>query len=238
MALMFGPARGYNATGGMDWFFHIPRTGGNYTIRACVNLNLNGENVYAQHKGHAHGPPGNFRPHLINRCFCTVRPPLDWYQSFYRFRIVKHYIGSNMAPGHELDKFIWKGRYQNGGRFFPFDYFVREVQRAYPGYVTDLYRKFTGLVDAVLSTDTLSKELPALLLRWGYDEPVWTPPKRKNATRRKDGEWVKPRQFKRWTAHGPPVDELPVDLEPATLKLMEEREYKIIEWLRERRIIR
>ena len=166
-----------------------------------------------------------------------MRPPLDWYRSFYRFRIVKHYIGANMEPGHPLDGFIWEGQYRNGGRIFEFDYFVREVQANYPGYVGDLYCGFIKLMDAVLATDRLSTELPALLERWGYDNPVWTPGRRKNRTVNEQGEWVVPRQFKRWTEGGTPIDALPVELEPRTQALMEDKECAIINWLRERRVM-
>jgi hypothetical protein len=162
---------------------------------------------------------------------------LDWYQSFYRFRIVKHYVGANIKPGHPLDRFIWEGQYRNGGHILDFDYFVRAVQEEYPGYVTHLYGGYTCLVDAVLCTDKIGTELPALLERWGYDGPVWVPPTRKNNTRDDAGAWVAPKKFKRWILEDKPIDALPVELEPRTRALMEDKEYAIINWLRERRVM-
>lgn len=234
MALSFGE----DAQSAWSWFFHIPRTGGNYTIRTVRGLRIGGQKIFMRHKGHAHGHPMKYPPHNIRRCFTIVRPPLDWYRSFYRFRIVKHYVGSNMAPGHELDKYIWSGQHQNGGHIYPFEDFVRAVQGAYPdGYVCELYCKFIRYVDKILSTDNLATELPALLASWGFDTPVTVPPIKKNATTDIQGNWRVPKQFKEWVARGHPVDELPVDLSPDAKALMATTEYRIINWLTDRRVI-
>jgi hypothetical protein len=233
MALRFGATEQQ----AFDWFFHIPRTGGNFAIRSLTQMNLKGEPVYARHKGHAHGSPLKFRVHDVRRGFCIVRPPLDWYRSFYRFRIVKHYVKANMEPGHPLDQFIWHGRYRNGGGIYNFDSFVKKVQHEYPdGYLTELYFKFIRYVDMVLSTDRIATELPVLMTTWGYDAPVWVPDGKKNNTTNKHGAWVTPKNFVKWTKHNP-IPALPVEISPTTVELMEEREACIIAWLRDRRIL-
>jgi len=228
MALCFGPSRA-EAT---DYFFHIPRTGGNYTIRVILRLELGGKPAFKEHRGHGHGPPDTI-PQPIGRSFTIVRPPLDWYRSFYRFRIGKHYVGKNMAPSHPLDKYIWTGQHQRGGHIYPFNSFVACVQADYPeGYLTGLFGRFIRGVDEVLSTDELSTQLPALLAKWGYDEPIWLPRNRKNATVDDHGRWVRPSKFNRWVSRGHNVAELLMDIEPATLQRLEECEHKIITRLR------
>lgn len=240
MALCFGPSDGggYGGREANDWFFHIPRTGGNFTIRAVTNMRRGGAKVWAAHRGHAHGAPDRVRPHLIRKCFTIVRPPLDWYRSFYRFRLTKHYVGKNMAPGHPLDKYIWAGQHQNGGRIHSFDYFVGRAQQAYPhGYVNALYGPFIRGVDAVLSTDKLNTELPALMEQWGYDKPIPLPPVKRNRTTDEQGRWDPPRKFDNWVKRGHAVEDLPVELEPNTRRLMENNEGQIIRWLTDRRVM-
>lgn len=230
MALSFGPSK----TEATDYFFHIPRTGGNYTIRIINTLRRGGVPIFKKHRGHAHASPINMAAGTggIQRSFTIVRPPLDWYKSFYRFRIVKHYVGKNMAPGHPLDKHIWAGRYREDGHIYDFEHFVSAVQAEYPdGYVASLYKRFVGHVDMVLSTDNVSRELADLMVYWGYDRPDMIKGKKNNTTDI-EGNWVAPKHFKRWAARGHGVDALPVDLKPGTLNLMERRERKIIDWMR------
>jgi hypothetical protein len=234
MAFCFGPT---NVTA-TDYFFHCPRTGGNYTLRVINKLTFNGEPIFRKHRGHMHcAPPGlKHGTGGIKRSFTIVRPPLDWYRSFYRFRLTKHFIGRNMAPGHPLDKYIWEGQYQNGGQILPFDHFVRSVQQEYPkGYLTALFSRFMDHVDMVLSTDGITIQLPSLLASWGYDEPIKLPPGRRNSTVDRHGNWTPPKKFKRWAHKVQAKDrvrELPVDIEHSTVNLMERKEARIIERLR------
>lgn len=231
MALSFGPTKA-EAT---DYFFHCPRTGGNYTIRAIRHLRISGEPAYKKHRVHMHAAPPDVRPGTLNvgRSFAIVRPPLDWYRSFYRFRIVKHFVHQNLPPSHPLDKYIWGGQYRDGGFIFPFDGFVHSVQLDYPGgFLTKLYGRFMDHVDEVLSTDQLTVQLPALLAKWGYDEPIWLPDSRKNVTTDPGGGWAPPKAFKKWTADGAQINELPVDVAPGTVAIMEHTERRIIEKLR------
>lgn len=231
MAFCFGPTK-KEAT---DYFFHCPRTGGNYAIRVINALSMNGTTIFRKHRGHMHcAPPGlKYGTGGVKRSFTITRPPLDWYRSFYRFRLTKHYVGRNMAPGHPLDFYIWEGQYRNGGHIIPFDTFVRRVQEKWPqGYLTELFSGFIDHVDAVLSTDQLGVQLPVLMAKWGYDEPIKTPPGRRNATVDRRGKWTPPKKFGRWTKLGPGVDALPVDIGLGTVELMEHREAKLIDKLR------
>jgi hypothetical protein len=147
-------------------------------------------------------------------------------------------VGANLAPGHPLDRYIWEGQHQNGGHIFPFNDFVRAVQGAYPeGYVNELYDDFIKYVDAVLSTAKLNTELPALMQRWGYDSLMELPPVRRNRTTDNHGNWARPKKFDKWVQRGHKVGDLPVDIEPSTLKLMQSTEGQIIRWLTDRRVM-
>jgi len=165
--------------GNGNFFFHIPRTGGNYTIRTCRGLRRNGVKPSMRHFGHKHGGPLNacLRGD-VERSFTILRPPIDWYRSFYRFRIYKHYGKGGMKPGHPLDFFIWK---EAGGKVFSFNHFLTRVVKWYPfGYVTSLYCRFFPFVTDLLWLPNLTQQLPELLGSWGYDGPITLPPKPKN----------------------------------------------------------
>jgi hypothetical protein len=142
-----------------------------------------------------------------------------------------------MEPGHPLDKHIWTGQHQNGGHIYPFNEFVGSVLAEHPhGYLTKLYGKFMPYVDEILSTDELTKELPAMLERWGYAVPQ-VRKKPRNITKDRDGNWQPPAIFYERVKRGHPVDELPVDIAPDILAAMEAAEHKIIRDLRDRRIL-
>lgn len=84
---------------------------------------------YAQY---AHMTPASVLPeHKKGRFqFCFVRKPLDWYRSYYCFRL-KHGLSRRIA----LD-FLWKD---------DFNAFLENVLRAYPdGFVTKVYQLYVG----------------------------------------------------------------------------------------------
>ena len=163
--------------GNGDYFFHIPRCGGNYTIRVARGLQKDGEKVDISHFGHKHGGPLETTCD-VKRSFVIIRHPMDWLRSFYRFRIYKHYTIKRMDPGHPLDFFIWE---KAGGKIFSFDYFLRQITKTYLfGYVTTLFCRFFPFVTDVLWLPDLTATLPRLLERWGYDTPIALPPKPKN----------------------------------------------------------
>jgi hypothetical protein len=160
-------------------FFHIPRCGGNYTIRTVKGLRKGGSKVKKEHFGHRHGGPLNCR-RSVKKSFVIIRDPLDWYASFYRFRIFKHYGKRDMEPGHPLDFFIWR---KAGGDIFGFDYFCNKVATTHPwGYVTEMFCRFFPFVTTFLWLPELTTSLPRLFADWGYDRPVSLPPKPKNAS--------------------------------------------------------
>lgn len=160
-------------------FFHIPRCGGNYTIRTIKGLRKDGSKVKQGHIGHKHGGPLDCRRHW-NKSFTTLRHPMDWYRSFYRFRIYKHYGIRKMSPGHPLDFFIWE---KAEGNVFSFDYFLNHVVDRHPwGYVTGMFCRFFPFVTHFLWLPELTTSLPKLMSDWGYDRPVSLPPKPKNAS--------------------------------------------------------
>jgi len=164
------------------YYFHIPRCGGNYTIRTFKGLRLNGSriNTRMRHFGHKHGSPLNCDRGDVQFSFTTIRDPLSWYLSFYRFRIYKHYGKNNMNPGHHLDFFIWE---QAGGEIFDFDWFLNKVVEQHPwGYVTAMFCRFFPFVTTFLWLPELTQSLPRLLADLKYDKPVALPPKPKNSS--------------------------------------------------------
>jgi hypothetical protein len=166
--------------GNGNYYFHIPRCGGNYTIRTFNGLRLAGKKIskVMHHFGHKHGCPLHCKREDVQFSFVTLRDPLSWYRSFYRFRIYKHYGKNNMDPGHHLDFFIWE---QAGGEIFDFDYFLNKVADAHPwGYVTAMFCRFFPFVTTFLWLPELTVTLPRLLIDLKYDSPVALPPKPKN----------------------------------------------------------
>lgn len=166
------------------YYFHIPRCGGNYTIRTFRGLRKNGRKVRQtmQHFGHPHGSPlhcmGRVAESSVRFSFVTLRDPLSWYRSFYRFRIYKHYGKQAMEPGHHLDFFIWE---RAGGKVYDFDWFLNRVAERHPwGYVTAMFCRYFPFVTTWLWLPELTKNLPRLLADLGYDNPIALPPKPKN----------------------------------------------------------
>jgi len=210
MALRFGHK--------LDTFFHIPRTGGNYTIKVCRRLMyVDGTPSSARSVGKAHAGPQDVG-YIPQRSFTIIRPPLDWYRSFYRYRIMKHVVvadlPSNPPPaGHPLDQYIWTGQYSQGGHVHSFGEFMLAMYAAYPrGYATELYLRFTPYVDNVLTTSRLTTELPQLLRSWGYLPPFRVPAAKTNATTTPRGKFMPFKRYKalartdRGTLRGLPTD--------------------------------
>ena len=163
-----------------DYFFHVPRCGGNYTRRVVSRLNVNGTRVPARDRGHGHlGPLCVETP--VERSFCILRTDIiGWYESFYRYRIHKHKEKRGYDAGHPLDFGMWE---KARGPVFSFETFLEHALKRFPhGYVTAVYCQYAPFVDRVLFLDDLTSSLPAMFEEWGYDTPIALPPHNTNAS--------------------------------------------------------
>ena len=163
-----------------DWFYHVPRCGGNYTRRVIGRLARGGERVPSANIEHGHGTPLHNR-HYVDRSFCIVRQDvIGWYRSFYRYRLYKHKGLQGMDAGHPLDFGIW---HKADKPPFSFDYFLNYALRRFPhGWLTALYCQYAPWVTRVLLTEELTATLPTMLEGWGFDAPVKLPPRRTNGS--------------------------------------------------------
>lgn len=142
-------------------FYHIPKTGGTY-VREVLKLISND----FKEVGHTHNTPLEVENYEKIPSFTIVRHPLDWYKSYYRYRIV-----SGWRKGHFIDKHAQSES---------FDGFMNNFLKAYPcGYVTSRYLSVVPFVPNILRTETLDRDLKQLLKNWGYGFPK---AKRRNVT--------------------------------------------------------
>jgi hypothetical protein len=133
-------------------FFHVPKTGSTWVEETLRELNLVKANVGRQHAAIAN----TFAPEsvkareiakfygrwLIGRrpdprgfLFCFVRHPLRWYESYFKHMTSDRRRWS--VPGVDETLLIrqWKSD--------DFDQFIRNVIATRPGYLTQMYSRFT-----------------------------------------------------------------------------------------------
>lgn len=175
MALSFGDG---------DRYYHVPRTGGDFIRRTLHKLHIDNKPVPYSEVGGKHDAPADGADDAPARSFCTIRPPLAWYRSVYRYGVMKHAVIADIPPDdNPLDAYIWQGRYSKGGKVFSFAEFMESMYHDYPnGYYTHLLTNFIGKTTHVLFTHTLHTSLPMLLADWGYDTPTYMPKGKINAT--------------------------------------------------------
>jgi len=134
-------------------FYHIPKTGGSYIRRQLQNL----VGVQFSEIGHVHCAPIDiFGKAPGKKSFCTVRHPVTWYESYYRYR-----MDNGWKPAHHIDA-CCQGH--------SFEQFVNQFLHLYRfGYVTSLYSRYVPFVDRVLKMENLTDEVKGLLKDWGYN---------------------------------------------------------------------
>ncbi len=173
-------------------FLHIPKTGGTWVTKVLRDAGLVRCSI-----GHRHGnlehvlAPGwqgpgrrlewfwkralHLRTHPRPFTFCFVRHPLDWYESFYRY---KSQPKLDWIPDGERDNFhrwhpnaVLNGLGRGEGTAArDFNEFVSAVMDRYPGYVTALYCHYTFRpVDFVGRQETLRADLAEVLGRIGCE---------------------------------------------------------------------
>jgi len=170
-------------------FLHIPKTGGRWVGKVLAAAGL-----VESELGHMHAdadrvlsPSGGSGRHLLAYLlkrkfgilprtspfmFCFVRNPLDWYESFFNYNCER---GVNWRyEGDVHDPHNWHPNAQlNGLGSSDFNCFVRNVIKAYPGYVTEMYSRFaTPQVSFVGKQENLCDDLVTVLkkLQLPFDE--------------------------------------------------------------------
>lgn len=147
-------------------FLHVPKTGGNWVTAMLERCGLVDGPVSFKHAdidrtlyplnsgvrfmlGHwldrKRGRIGGEMPFL----FCFVRHPLSWYESYFKYMNQPSRAWRNWGRPGSLH--TWHPHLAlNGTASSDFNQFVRNVLRARPGYVTEMYgwyaRQETGFV--------------------------------------------------------------------------------------------
>lgn len=170
-------------------FLHVPKTGGRWVTQV-----LEASGLVVSKIGHMHAdaervlsPAGssgfNLLSYLLKRrlgllprknpyMFCFVRHPLRWYESFFNYNCEP---GVNWRFEGDVDRADnWHPNAPLNGLGHPdFNFFVRNVIRRYPGYVTEMYSRFaTPQVSFVGRQEQLCDDLIGVLklLRLPFDE--------------------------------------------------------------------
>lgn len=144
-------------------FFHLPKTGGNYTRSVLECMCKNHFEV-----GHPHCGPIDIY-HQIGKAetFCIVRHPLNWYESLYRFFRRKRVPPSPQTPGFIV------ATANEVHRAATFEEYVNTIMDNYWfGYATAIYSRYVPYVDHILHTENLTHELKNLLNRWKYSTKI------------------------------------------------------------------
>jgi len=152
-------------------FYHIPKTGGNYIRKVMLAISTY-KGLSLVERGHAHCGPLRILPyHDFERSFCVVREPIEWYKSFYRYR-----VQNGWKDDHPVDIYC---------KADSFDEFICNILKIWnskdgPGYVTSLYLRFVPFCKFILPMNNLTPSLKKLFAMWRLPFPSNVPPE--NAT--------------------------------------------------------
>lgn len=121
-------------------FYHIPKTGGRWVLTAMQRAGVPGigrapriRGIYPFGLSRHHATPLAISDeHKKDRFqFCFVRRPVEWYRSFWCYRVQSQHLD----PNFPLDK-CWAEEYEP---------FLENVLTAYPdGFVTQIYKCYVG----------------------------------------------------------------------------------------------
>jgi len=175
-------------------FLHIPKTGGSWVEKALKAIGQTQRLLYHRHtdmtrvmnyaklepppkrKGLArwfnYGRPAQPERMTTPFRFCFVRNPLHWYESWWRYMEGKRWkywgregVAEDWHPCSPL----------NGLGDPDFNQFVRNVARARPGYVTELYSRYAEEgIEFVGQQENLVEDLIDVLrlLQVSFDERI------------------------------------------------------------------
>lgn len=169
-------------------FLHVPKTGGEWVRLILQELNLADYELGDKHADmdevlyYAKFRSGRqFLLYVLRRKilrkvrmrpeegffkFCFVRHPLKWYESYWKFcsalgwprwgeecDVARYHINAELNDCADDD----------------FNGFVRKVVKKHPGYVTELYGRYTRCADFVGKQETLANDLLFVLQQLGID---------------------------------------------------------------------
>lgn len=143
-------------------YVHYPKTGGTFvreTIKEIAKIQRVERNGF--HGGHA---PLNGFEHSFEYVFATVRNPIDWYGSAWKF--LKQFLkeGKNSFKT-EIPLAHIQEYYSND-----FNTFVSQVQKDFPGFYSISFQDYIGSyskVDRYMKCETLSFDLASFCILKG-----------------------------------------------------------------------
>jgi hypothetical protein len=145
-------------------FYHIPKCGGTYVRNVLQNITPNITEL-----GNAHYSPLRIgQRHDFENSFCVVRHPLDWYRSFFRYRIATSWrMGQNTKVyndgPHPVDVHCHSESFEG--------FIAKMIAYCPNGWVTSLYLRFVPFCKYVLRQENLQDDLKKRLESWGYTFP-------------------------------------------------------------------
>lgn len=192
-------------------FLHIPKTGGSWVRQVLGDCDVIHYELGDKHadmdqvRYYAKFRSGKqFLQYLVRKkvtgkvlrraeenyyTFCFVRHPLDWYESYWKFNSERGWP----RWGEERDVMKWHPNAElSGCENEDFNGFVRQVIRHHPGYVTNLYSRYTRSIDFVGKQENLVQDLSAVLthLNVKFDEEKLRSRERVNVSRSsEDVQW-------------------------------------------------
>lgn len=131
-------------------FLHVPKTGGTWLRAVLEKNNLDGHSIGAEHSS----------SHSESWAFCVLREPLEWWLSFWRYRMDSGF--PEMDGVHPL---------------YPVDYmrgedpvaFLEDAVKTYPGFLSGMYQEFARSANYILQTENLSNHIQLLGSRVGWN---------------------------------------------------------------------
>lgn len=139
-------------------FIHIPKTGGNWVREALIN-SIKGGPVICYYPNNNHHPTVDDIPaeHKHKPTFCFVRDPLDWYASYWRWRITE---GWQYHQTHPFDIDCADNDYSE---------FIRKVIQFHPGFSSRLQRSISCKCSIVGLFEYLTEDLVRCLKTVGEE---------------------------------------------------------------------
>lgn len=147
-------------------FMHIPKTGGSWVTKALENAGLNPKRIVSRYpheatsnvEGSIHCIPTWDEEFLSKEHkFCFVRHPINWYTSFWAFRMHREF-------------WVMDEPFQANTMAGSFHEFLDNVLKRYPyGYLTYMFGMYTYVATRVGKTENLRNNLVELLDLAGED---------------------------------------------------------------------